>query len=181
MPQWSMPASAAKCVRNDNDCNGIISLRPAAPPITGPLLHTNAQPFLVKGGPGLPLINSDAPLEPDMTLYIGAEAISTIAEIHTNLSAAPLVEHAVRHGEAMLAKDGPLVVETGRHTGRSANDKFIVRDAETESSIWWGKTNKSITPEHFAALKADFFTALADCTCSICLADRSQSTASVFR
>jgi phosphoenolpyruvate carboxykinase (ATP) len=108
------------------------------------------------------LKESGKPLEPDMILYIGGQAISTTAEIHVNLSAAPLVEHAVRHGEAMLANDGPLVVETGRHTGRSANDKFIVRDAGTESSIWWGKTNKSITPEHFAALKADFFAALAD-------------------
>jgi hypothetical protein len=49
----------------------------------------------------------------------------------------------------MLAKDGPLVVETGKHTGRSAKDKFIVRDAETESTIWWDN-NKSISPEHFA-------------------------------
>ena len=37
------------------------------------------------------------------------------------------------HGEGLLAKDGPLVVETGKHTGRSAKDKFIVRDAETET------------------------------------------------
>ena len=39
----------------------------------------------------------------------------------------------MRRGEGLLAKDGPLVVETGKHTGRSAKDKFIVRDAETES------------------------------------------------
>ena len=43
-----------------------------------------------------------------------------------------MVEHAVRNGEGLLAKDGPLVVQTGKHTGRSAKDKFIVRDAETE-------------------------------------------------
>ena len=54
------------------------------------------------------------------------------------------------------------MVETGKHTGRSAQDKFIVRDAETESTVWWGKTNKAMTPEHFAALKADFLAALAD-------------------
>jgi phosphoenolpyruvate carboxykinase (ATP) len=97
-----------------------------------------------------------------MTIIIGADAISTKAEIFTNLSAAPLVEHAVRNGEAVLAKDGPLVVETGRHTGRSANDKFFVRDTETEGSIWWGKVNKAITSDQFAALKADFVAALAD-------------------
>ena len=97
-----------------------------------------------------------------MTLIVGAHSITSRAELFVNLPTAPLVEHAVRHGEGMLAKDGPLVVETGRHTGRSANDKFIVRDAETEQSIWWGKVNKAMTPAHFAALKADFFAALAD-------------------
>jgi phosphoenolpyruvate carboxykinase (ATP) len=87
--------------------------------------------------------------------------IVTGATIHANLGTAPLVEHAVRNGEGVLAADGPLVVETGKHTGRSAKDKFIVRDAETESTVWWGQTNASMTPEHFAALKADFLTALA--------------------
>ena len=61
----------------------------------------------------------------------------------------------------MLAADGPLVVRTGAHTGRSAQDKFIVRDAETEATIWWGKSNKAMSPAHFAALKADFLAALA--------------------
>jgi phosphoenolpyruvate carboxykinase (ATP) len=60
-----------------------------------------------------------------------------------------------------LAKDGPLVVQTGKHTGRSASDKFIVRDATTENSIHWGKTNVPMDPAHFAALKEDFLAALA--------------------
>jgi phosphoenolpyruvate carboxykinase (ATP) len=88
------------------------------------------------------------------------QGIDTAAELHWNLTTAPLVEHAVRRGEGMLAKDGPLVVATGKHTGRSANDKFIVRDAETETTVWWGKTNKAMSPAHFAALKADFLAAL---------------------
>jgi len=87
--------------------------------------------------------------------------ISTAADLHWNLGTAPLVEAAIRRGEGVLAKDGPLVVKTGLHTGRSANDKFIVRDAETEDSVWWGKTNKGMTPAHFAALKADFLAHLA--------------------
>ncbi|MBW8911275.1 MAG: phosphoenolpyruvate carboxykinase (ATP), partial [Sphingomonas sp.] len=78
------------------------------------------------------------------------------AQLNWNLGTAPLVELAIQRGEGILAKDGPLVVKTGTHTGRSANDKFIVRDAETENTVWWGKTNKGMTPEHFAALKADF-------------------------
>jgi phosphoenolpyruvate carboxykinase (ATP) len=48
------------------------------------------------------------------------------------------------------------VVKTGKQTGRSAQDKFTVRDAETENTVWWGKSNKPMSPEHFAALKADF-------------------------
>nr|WP_255630842.1 phosphoenolpyruvate carboxykinase [Novosphingobium sp. FKTRR1] len=84
------------------------------------------------------------------------------AELFANLGTAPLVEHAVRNGEGVLAKDGPFVVATGKHTGRSAKDKFIVRDAETENTVWWGKTNVGMTPEHFAALKADFIAALGE-------------------
>lgn len=98
----------------------------------------------------------------DRTPKIGLDALGVGAEtaIHWNLLTAPLVEHAVQRGEGRLAKDGPLVVETGKHTGRSAKDKFIVRDAETENSVWWGSTNVGMTPEHFAALKADFLSAL---------------------
>lgn len=93
---------------------------------------------------------------------LDAQGIGTKAEIHWNLLTAPLVEHAVRRGEGRLAKEGPLVVATGKHTGRSAQDKFIVRDAETENSVWWGKTNKAMAPAHFAALKADFLAALGE-------------------
>ncbi|BAI95916.1 phosphoenolpyruvate carboxykinase (ATP) [Sphingobium indicum UT26S] len=88
------------------------------------------------------------------------QGISTSADQYWNLGTAPLVEAALANGEGILAKDGPLVVKTGKHTGRSASDKFIVRDAETESTVWWGKTNVPMTPEHFATLKADFFAAL---------------------
>ncbi|MES2338621.1 MAG: phosphoenolpyruvate carboxykinase [Pseudomonadota bacterium] len=89
-----------------------------------------------------------------------SQGIETRADIHWNLVTARLVDAALRRNEGKLSADGPLVVETGPHTGRSAQDKFIVRDAETEETVWWGKTNKGMTPDHFAALKADFLTAL---------------------
>ena len=92
---------------------------------------------------------------------LAAQGINTNASVHWNLGTAPLVEIAVQRAEGILTKDGPLVVETGAHTGRSANDKFTVRDAETEQTVWWGKSNKSMTPVQFAALKADFLAALA--------------------
>ncbi|MEA2207277.1 MAG: phosphoenolpyruvate carboxykinase [Blastocatellia bacterium] len=88
------------------------------------------------------------------------QGIDTPATLHWNLGPAMLVEEALKRGEGLLAADGPLVVKTGKHTGRSAKDKFIVRDAETEATIWWDN-NASIAPEHFAALKQDFLAALA--------------------
>ena len=96
------------------------------------------------------------------TFTLADQGIATSATIHWNLITAPLYEHAIRNREAVLAKEGPLVVATGEHTGRSAKDKYFVRDAETENSIWWGKTNVAMTREHFAALKADFMSALAE-------------------
>jgi len=88
------------------------------------------------------------------------QGIDTPAELHWNLLTPALVEQAVKRGEGMLARSGPLVVETGSHTGRSAKDKFTVRDAETDQTIWWDN-NKSMTPEHFQALKQDFLAELA--------------------
>ncbi len=90
------------------------------------------------------------------------QSINTTGELFWNLGTPQLVEAALRNGEGDLAKDGPLVVKTGKHTGRSASDKFIVRDAETENTIDWGATNKSIDPAQFAALKDDFLAALAE-------------------
>jgi phosphoenolpyruvate carboxykinase (ATP) len=97
-----------------------------------------------------------------LTYPLDRQGIATKATIFANLGTAPLVEHAVRNGEGLLAAEGPLVVATGKHTGRSAKDKFIVRDAETENSVWWGKTNVAMTPEHFANLKEDFLKALGE-------------------
>ncbi|MFZ1742745.1 MAG: phosphoenolpyruvate carboxykinase [Pontixanthobacter sp.] len=91
---------------------------------------------------------------------LSAQGIETNASIMPNLGTAELVEHALINKEGRLAKHGSLVVETGQHTGRSAKDKYIVRDATTEDTVWWGKVNASMTPEHFANLKEDFLAAL---------------------
>ncbi|MEO7466623.1 MAG: phosphoenolpyruvate carboxykinase (ATP), partial [Sphingobium limneticum] len=96
------------------------------------------------------------------SITLADQGITTHATEFWNLGTAPLVEAAVRNGEGILSKDGPLVVKTGKHTGRSASDKFIVQDAETQDTVWWGKTNVPMTPEHFAALKEDFFKALGE-------------------
>src|SRR4051795_2911888 len=93
---------------------------------------------------------------------LDAQGIATGAEIFWNLSTAPLVEHAVRRGEGLLAKDGPLVVRTGKFTGRAAKDKFIVRNAVTEKTVWWGKVNQPMDADAFDRLHDDFLLALAD-------------------
>jgi phosphoenolpyruvate carboxykinase (ATP) len=95
-----------------------------------------------------------------LNVTLAQQGLPEPAQIFANLGTAPLVEHAIRNGEGVLSADGPFVVATGKHTGRSAKDKFFVRDAETENTIWWGKTNVSMTPEQFAALKADFLAAM---------------------
>jgi len=71
-----------------------------------------------------------------------------------NLTAAALYQLAVSRGEGEIAKEGPLVVRTGEHTGRSAQDKFIVRHAEIENTIWWD-ANKAMSAEAFDRLYAD--------------------------
>jgi len=93
---------------------------------------------------------------------LDAQGIETSAKLHWNLTVAPLVEHAVRAGEGLLAKDGPLVVRTGKHTGRSANDRFVVRNPVSESVVWWGKYNQPMDVDAFDRLHGDFLAALGE-------------------
>jgi phosphoenolpyruvate carboxykinase (ATP) len=74
--------------------------------------------------------------------------------IRANRSPAELVEDAIRAGEGLLAADGPLVVRTGKHTGRSPQDKFIVDEPGSHDKIWWGEVNRPIRPEHYDRLRA---------------------------
>ncbi len=74
--------------------------------------------------------------------------------LRANLSTAELYEDAVRAGEGLIAAEGPLVVRTGRHTGRSPEDKFIVREPSSEDRIWWGPVNRPISEEHYDRLRA---------------------------
>lgn len=73
-------------------------------------------------------------------------------DVFWNLPTPALYEHAINRHEGSLSHMGPLVVRTGHHTGRSANDKFTVDDAESHDKIWWGKINKPIDEEKFDIL-----------------------------
>jgi phosphoenolpyruvate carboxykinase (ATP) len=75
--------------------------------------------------------------------------------VHWNLGTPALYEHSLRNTEAVLTVDGALCAETGVFTGRSPKDKFTVRDATTDTTMWWDG-NQSITSEQFQALYDDF-------------------------
>src|SRR5437764_5521766 len=60
---------------------------------------------------------------------------------------------AIARSEGRLAEGGPLVVDTGRHTGRSPKDKFVVREPESEDRIWWGSVNQPIDEDRFEGLR----------------------------
>ena len=78
-----------------------------------------------------------------------------LKNVYYNLTAPKLYEESLRRNELVLAAGGALVAETGAHTGRSAKDKFVVRDETTEKTVWWDN-NGAITPANFDALYADF-------------------------
>ena len=72
-----------------------------------------------------------------------------------NLGAPQLYEQALAKGEAQVAAGGPLVADTGVHTGRSPKDKFIVKDAASADKVWWDN-NGALSPEQFETLHQDF-------------------------
>jgi phosphoenolpyruvate carboxykinase (ATP) len=73
--------------------------------------------------------------------------------VHWSPTTSLLYTQALLRGEAVLAEGGSLVVDTGRHTGRSPKDKFVVREAESESRIWWGTVNHPLAEERFGGLR----------------------------
>jgi phosphoenolpyruvate carboxykinase (ATP) len=73
-----------------------------------------------------------------------------------------LYEHALGRGEGRLAEGGPLVVDTGRHTGRSPNDRFVVREPASEDRIAWGTVNRPLQEERFEGLRNKLVTHLEE-------------------
>ena len=92
---------------------------------------------------------------PTVEQLVGLETIGIegAAQIYWSSGVAALYEEAVRRHEGVIAADGPLVCSTGQHTGRSPNDKFIVREPSSEQNVAWGKVNRAIDPSVFDALE----------------------------
>jgi len=75
--------------------------------------------------------------------------------VHWNLIAPELMQAAARREEGEFAEMGPFVARTSPHTGRSPNDKFVVKESSSEKDVDWGKVNQPYAPEKYAALLAD--------------------------
>ncbi|KAA9346097.1 phosphoenolpyruvate carboxykinase (ATP) [Adhaeribacter soli] len=79
-----------------------------------------------------------------------------------NLTPAELVEEALKNGEGVLSDTGALMCDTGKFTGRSPKDRFVVKDAKTADSVWWGDINIPFDPEKFDKLQEKMINFLAD-------------------
>lgn len=80
------------------------------------------------------------------------QGLGGLGKANWNLAAPSLYKEALTRGEANLSAGGALVAMTGQHTGRSANDKFIVEEETSSENIWWGKVNKPFEDTKFAGL-----------------------------
>jgi phosphoenolpyruvate carboxykinase (ATP) len=78
--------------------------------------------------------------------------LTNLRKVFWNLPVESLYEEAVFRGEGRIAQSGPFVVDTGKHTARAANDKFIVRETASENHVWWGQYNRPYSAEKFNEL-----------------------------
>jgi len=78
----------------------------------------------------------------------------TAGEVHRNLPASVLYEHAIRYEkDSSIAENGALVAYSGEKTGRSPKDKRIVQNTASEKDVWWGPINVPISPDTFATVR----------------------------
>jgi phosphoenolpyruvate carboxykinase (ATP) len=80
--------------------------------------------------------------------------IKTGKTVYWNLTSEELYEEALRRAEGNITKGGAFTVETGKHTGRSPNDRFFVETPDVKENIWWHKGNKGISEADFDKLFA---------------------------
>ena len=78
--------------------------------------------------------------------------VSNLRLAYWNLTTEALYEEAVFRGEGVTSRGGPFIAHTGKHTARSANDKFVVRHTDSENNIWWGVYNRPYEIQKFNSL-----------------------------
>jgi len=91
----------------------------------------------------------------ESSVGLSKQGLAPKGEVHWNLMAPELFQAAARRNEGEFADMGPFVAVTTPHTGRSPNDKFVVREPSTEGDVDWGKVNQPITPEKYELILAD--------------------------
>jgi phosphoenolpyruvate carboxykinase (ATP) len=84
---------------------------------------------------------------------LSEHGIEPTGSVHWNPTTSQLYNVALERGDGRIAEGGPLAVDTGKHTGRSPKDKFVVREPGSEDRIWWGDVNAEISEEHFEGLR----------------------------
>ncbi|HEX6490395.1 MAG TPA: phosphoenolpyruvate carboxykinase (ATP) [Gaiellaceae bacterium] len=84
---------------------------------------------------------------------LSAHGIDADGRVYMHPSTSLLYTHTLLRDEGRLAEGGPLVVDTGRHTGRSPKDKFLVREPGSQDRLWWGKVNQELDEERFEGLR----------------------------
>ena len=78
--------------------------------------------------------------------------LSNLRKVYWNLTTEALYEEIIFRQEAKISNLGPIVASTGKHTARSANDKYVVKEASTEENIWWGEHNRPFSTDKFNGL-----------------------------
>jgi phosphoenolpyruvate carboxykinase (ATP) len=84
---------------------------------------------------------------------LAEHGIEPSGRVYRNPTTSLLYSHALARGEGRLVEGGPLAVDTGRFTGRSPKDKFLVEEDGSRERIWWGDVNQPISEEHFEGLR----------------------------
>jgi len=103
------------------------------------------------------LLNIKTPAEGQAEAVKGDFGLDNIGlinlrKVYWNLPTEALYEEAIFRAEAQITQHGPVVVNTGKHTARAANDKFIVRESSTEENVWWGQYNRPYSADKFDEL-----------------------------
>ena len=96
-----------------------------------------------------------AGVQRESSVGLSKQGLKPKGEIHWNLVAPELMKAAARRDEGEFAAMGPFVAVTTPHTGRSPNDKFVVKEPSSENDVDWGKVNQPYDVEHYNSLIAD--------------------------
>lgn len=103
------------------------------------------------------ILNIKTPAEPQASAVQADYTLDNLGlfnlrKVYWNLTTEALYEEIIFRGEAQIVLHGPVAVNTGKHTARAANDKFVVREPSTEPNVWWGQYNRPFSTEKFDEL-----------------------------